>query len=163
ASLHAILERYGSVELPGGSAGSLAADRIGALLREGRTEGYEAFETRAKELFEEASAAHDAAALARVGRLFPHSKAAESADDRRLSWARESGDAAAVAEIVQAVIPRVAAGSPASPTIGGANAPASATDAATATGWRLSSASEREVRALLRLASVLARAGSNEL
>lgn len=175
ASLHAILGLHGNVDLPGGNAASLAADRIGALLREGRTEGYAAFEARAGELFEEAAAAHDAAALARVGRLYPHSKAAENADDRRLAWAIEAGDAAAVAEIVQAVIPRVPAGLPASagstasgasPVSGASSSvPSGTADAASlpSLGWQLSSASEREVRTLLRLASVLSRAGSSEL
>ena len=153
ACLHTILESHRDVDLPGGDAAGLAADRIGALLRDGRTEGYDDFEARARELFEEASGAHDAAALARVGRLYPHSKSAEDADDQRLAWAMEAGDAAAVAEIVQAVLPRAPAATASGP--GGA--------AAAASGWRLTSASEREVRILLRLSSVLARAGSREL
>ncbi len=167
-SLHAILERHGSVELPGGTAASLSADRIGTLLREGRTEGYETFEARARALFDEASGAHDAAALARVGRLYPHSKAADDADDRRLAWAMEAGEAGSVAEIVQAMIPRgpslsiamASAGSsgPANPGPAGSG-PASSGP----TGWRLATATEREVRALLRLSSVFARAGSREL
>ena len=153
-SLHAILERHGTVELPGGTAASLAADRIGTLLREGRMEGYEAFEVRARALFDEASSAHDAAGLEKVARLYPHSKAADDADDRRLAWAMEGGDAASVAQIVQAMLPR-------GPSVSAV--PGAVPTGASVSGWRLSSATEREVRALLRLSSVLARGGSREL
>jgi outer membrane protein assembly factor BamB len=144
AGLHGVLERYAEIELPQGSAGALAGERIGRLVREGRSAGYEVFEARAQKLLDEALAARDAAKLARIGRLFPHSRAAERADDQQLAWAMESGDTASVARIVQAQIPLATPGSP-----GG--------------GWRLADANEREVRVLLRLSSSFARAGNREL
>jgi hypothetical protein len=103
--LHAVLERYPDVELPDGPASALAAERIGALLREGRTDGYDGFEASARKLLESALAAGDRVELARIGRLYPHSRAAQEADDHRLTAAYESGDAAEVARIVQAQIP----------------------------------------------------------
>jgi outer membrane protein assembly factor BamB/tetratricopeptide (TPR) repeat protein len=134
--LHAVLERYPDIELPQGSAGSVAADRIAVLIHDGNAEGYEAFETRAQKLYDEALSARDGAKLALVGRLYPHSHASQNADDQRLAWAMERGDAAAVAAIVQAMLPRA---------------------------WHLADATEREVRALLRLSSAMSRAGNREL
>lgn len=144
ALLHAMLERYADVELSQGSIESIVGERIGRLLRDGRAEGYAAFEARAQKLLDEASGARDPAKLAQVGRLYPHSKAAETADDRRLAWAIEAGDTASVAAIVQSILPRISGGSSGSP-------------------WRLAEASDRELRALLRLSSSLSRAGNREL
>jgi len=142
--LHAVLERFPDVELAQGSAAQIASDRIGRLLREGRRDGYDAFEARAQKLFDEAVASGDEAKLGLVGRLYPHSRAAESADDRRLARAMEAGDPATVASIVQSILPR------ASPGAAGA-------------GWHMADASEREIRTLLRLSAAMSRAGNREL
>ncbi len=105
AELHAILERYGDVEVPTGTAGELATERILAMLAAGRTAGYEPFEARAAASLERARAAKDGAALARVAVEHPGSRAARDANDALLALALERGDLAAVARILAAELP----------------------------------------------------------
>jgi outer membrane protein assembly factor BamB len=136
AELHRILELYADVELPTGSAAEIASDGIAALLDSGRRTGYETFEKRAQALFEAALQQNDKDALARVSRLFPHSRAARSASDARLTLAADAGDAALVLGIVQSELsPR----------------------------FRMADADAREVHLCLRVASVMKRIGNLEL
>ncbi|MFN0007092.1 MAG: PQQ-binding-like beta-propeller repeat protein, partial [Planctomycetota bacterium] len=145
--LHRVLELYPDIDLPEQSSGALASDRIGAIVREGRREGrqdgYEVFEARAGALLEAALASGNPGELTRVGRLYPHSRAAEQAADHRLNRAFEAGNASEVARIVQEGIPAVSGESG-------------------ARGFSFADASERQVRAWLRLASTLAKFGNDE-
>ncbi len=104
-ALHAILERFGDVEIPTGTAGELATERILALLAAGRTDGYEPFELRARASLERALSAKDGEALARVATEHPGSRAARDANDALLGLALERSDLAAVARIVSAELP----------------------------------------------------------
>jgi outer membrane protein assembly factor BamB len=146
--LHAVLEHYPDVDLPSGPSGQLAAERIGTILSEGgrenRKDGYEVFEARAGKLLETALAAGDQDGLARVGQLFPHSRAAEQAAEHRLDRAFEAGDTAQVAKIVQE-------GVPPAPLEPGAR------------GFSLADADERQVRGWLRLSATLAKSGNGDL
>lgn len=109
--LHAILERFGDVELPTGTAGELATERILALLASGRNAGYEPFEERARASLERARGQKDGAALARVAIEHPGSRAAREANDALLALALERGDLAAVARILAAELPAEVASS----------------------------------------------------
>lgn len=100
ADLHAILERFGELEVAGVTFGDLAAERIRALLDAGRTAGYEPFEARARANLEAARAAKDGEALARVARDHPGSRASREANDALLGLGLEQGDLAAVARIL---------------------------------------------------------------
>ncbi len=112
ADLHSILERHGDVELPTGTAGELATERILALLASGQSHGYEPFEARARTALESARTGRDAAALARVARQHPGSQAARDANDALLTLALERGDVAAVAGILAAELPDEVGGVP---------------------------------------------------
>lgn len=105
AALHAILERHGSVELPTGTAGELATERILALLASGNAVGYEPFEARARASLESARARKDGDALARVAIEHPGSNAAREANDALLALALERGDLAGVSRILAAELP----------------------------------------------------------
>jgi len=109
--LHAILERYGSVDVTIGTAGELATERILALLAAGRDAGYEPFEARARSSLELARERKDGAALARVAIEHPGSRAAREANDALLALALERGDLAAVARILAAELPAEVASS----------------------------------------------------
>jgi len=98
--LHAILERFGELEVAGVTFGDLATERIRALLDAGRTAGYEPFESRARANLEAARAAKDGEALARVARDHPGSRASREANDALLALGLEQGDLAAVARIL---------------------------------------------------------------
>lgn len=145
--LHEVLERYPDVDLPERSSGALASERIGTIVRqvrrEGRSDGYEAFEARAGALLEAALASGNPGELVRVGRLYPHSRAAEQAADHRLNRAYEAGNASEVARIVQEGIPEASA-------------------EPGARGFSFADASERQVRAWLRLSATLAKFGNDE-
>src|SRR5262249_40441524 len=58
ADLHAMLDRWHDVDVSDGTAGDLAAERIGALLASGKKVGYEEFEARAQALFDAGVRAH---------------------------------------------------------------------------------------------------------
>jgi len=145
--LHEVLERYPDVDLPERTSGAWASERIGTIVREGRREGrsdgYEAFEARAGALLEAALASGNPGELARVGRLYPHSRAAEQAADHRLNRAYEASNASEVARIVQEGIPAASA-------------------EPGARGFTFADASERQVRAWLRLSATLAKFGNDE-
>ncbi|MCY2958641.1 MAG: PQQ-binding-like beta-propeller repeat protein [Planctomycetota bacterium] len=105
ADLHAILERYGAIAIPTGTAGELATERILALLASGTTAGYEPFEARARASLERARTDKDGDALARVALEHPGSLAAREANDALLTLALERADLAAVARILAAELP----------------------------------------------------------
>jgi outer membrane protein assembly factor BamB len=136
AELHRALELYADVELPTGSAGEWASESIAGLLASGRRDGYEAFEARARQMFEDASQRNDKEALARVARLYPHSFAAQAASDVLLDLAVRAGDAASAMRIVSSELP---------------------------SHWRLAEATARDVRLLARAASVMRKIGNPEL
>lgn len=135
-SLHAILARYDTIDLGTAPAGEIAADRIGALLRQGATNGYEPFEEQARAALAAATERQDHVALAGIRRLYPHSKASQVANDELLAWATESGETARVVEIVSSELPAA---------------------------WRLADATPREANLCLRLAYVLGEHGNREL
>lgn len=135
--LHAILESYATLELPGEvQAWTWAAARVGARVAAGAEEAYAPFEERARNLLDRARAAGDARLLERVPALFPHSRAAGAANDARVELALETGDASQVAEIVLATLPA---------------------------DWAPRRASAREVAYLVRFAHLLGEQGNLEL
>jgi hypothetical protein len=136
AELHRVLEQYADVELPTGSAGDWAGESIAGLLANGRRDGYEVFEARARQMFEDASRRDDKEALTRVMRLYPHSFAAQAASDVLLDLAVGAGDAATAMRIVSGELPAH---------------------------WRLADATPREVRLCVRAAAVMRRVGNSEL
>lgn len=136
AALHALIERYGDAALPPASAGELASERIGSMLRAGLSSGYDTFESRARAQLDAALGARDRQKLADVARLFPHSKSSQTAHDALLEWATESLEVERVARIVRSEL---------------------------AADWRPAEASSREVQLCLRLASVLSATGNHEL
>ena len=135
ADLHAVLERYADVELVTGRAGDLAEARLAALVSSGRTEGFEDYEARAQAILDAGVAAHDDAALRRVARLYPLTRAARAANDARLSLALMSDDVATVAKIVGSELPD---------------------------DWNLATCTEREARLLRRLATALGHTGNRQ-
>jgi len=99
---HRVLERYPDVLLATGApAADHARRRIAARLGSpaGRT-AYERFEARAAALYARALEEDSVPGLERVGRLFPHSRAAVDADHARLDRAFESADAEYIASVV---------------------------------------------------------------
>ncbi len=135
AALHALLERYADVDLAGGTAGEMAAERIGSMLRAGRTSGYEVFESRAKAELEAALASRDRQKLSDVARDYPHSRASQTANDALLEWAIEGLEVERVARIVRSEL---------------------------AADWSPSAATPRDVQLCLRLAAVLGAVGNRE-
>ena len=134
--LHAILADYGETELSasaGARSGNSVAERIGVLIRAGATGEYAPFEERAGALLERALEADDLEQLARVPALFPHSQAAQRANDARIAAAFERGDVATLAEVALRELPAQ---------------------------WHPRTASPRQIELLLRLASVLAHNGN---
>jgi outer membrane protein assembly factor BamB len=136
AELHRILERYGDVELSSGSASDLASDAIGGLLANGKRDGYEVFEARAKALLDDATKRDDKDALSRVARLYPHSRAAGAATDALLTIAVDAGDAASVVRIAQSELSQH---------------------------FRMAEAKARELHLCLAIAAVFKRTGNTEL
>ncbi len=135
ADLHAILERWHDIELGEGTAGDLAAERVGALLSAGKLDGYAEYEKRAQDLFDAGVRTRDGNALMQVARLYPYSHAARAANDARLDIALEQGDVRTVARIVGSELPP---------------------------DWNMDTASEREARLVLRLSAALSKSGNVE-
>jgi outer membrane protein assembly factor BamB len=133
ADLHAILAEFADARLGAVLAGVWATDRIGARLAAGQRKGYEAFEERAESLFDRALEERDPELLERVGRVYPHSRAAALANEARLAMAVDALDVGRTAEIVLGELPER---------------------------WSARQASERQLRHLMRLAHVLGESGS---
>ncbi len=137
ADLHAILERYADIPLPGGlTAWDWAEERIAKILAGGAPPAYAEFEERAGALLARARSEGDLALLERLPRLYPHSQAAEESNDVRIDLALEAGDAATVASIVLFELPG---------------------------DWTAAQATERELAHLARLAYLLGAKGNLEL
>jgi len=136
--LHEILRTryYRDFELPGGTAGAWASARIAAKLSAGEAQGYELFEARASALLDRALDERDDELLAEIPSLYPHSRAAQAANDARLRWAADDGDGPLVARIVDSELPET---------------------------FSARDADERQVRYLLRLADVLGGGGNERL
>ncbi len=136
ADLHRLLAEYPMVGLGITTAGEWARERIAERLDAGAEEAYAPFEERARALYEAARSLGNDAALERVSELYPHSTAAALANEARLTSAVEQGDGAAAASIVIGELSE---------------------------SWRLSRASERDLRHLLKLAHVLGEGGNPRL
>lgn len=133
--LHAILESWPHVDLGYGSAREWATGRIGEKVA-AHDPGFEVFEQRARERYERAMAADNALLLGQIPELFPHSRAALAANDARLQWAIDAEDVVTVAAVALGELPE---------------------------DWDPSTASEREVRHLLRMGELFGRLGNEQL
>ncbi len=103
--LHRLLQEWPSGSLRDQTLGEYAAQRIAELIEDYGREAYAPFESKARELLDEAQASRNPDLLSLVGDFYPHSFAARTANDELLNWASEVGDVETVALYALAELP----------------------------------------------------------
>lgn len=135
--MHYVLHEHPSMPLHGGvSAGDWARSKIAMAVDRWGTAIYAPFEARAAELLAEARDAKDFDALSRIPELYPVAEAAIAANDVRIEVAAEAGRTAEVAQILIGEL---------------------------ASDWQPDEATEREVRHMMLLASLIGKKGNHEM